>query len=310
MGKASALPSVSVIIPAYNAAPHIARAIESALAQSATPLEIIVVDDGSTDDTAELVMRRYPQVTLLRQDNRGCGPARNTACAAARADWLAFLDADDEWMPTKLEKQLVFAVDPRVAVINARRTTKSGTPLGTAIEFDELWRQNELIVSSTLVRRDVFEAAGGFWAERYCEDYHLWLRLAGAGWTIANCPEDLVLYLPTPGSLSQQTEQFAAVERLCLRDAAARLNLPSTKLNRRLLASYLRHAKGAIVGRQAPLARGLILQSFSVGLSAGQLGLLAVTILPSAAFDARRRTLRLHGDLTAKRRGSDNSRSP
>ena len=121
--------SVSVIIPAYNAAAHIARAIESALTQSMTPLEVIVVDDGSTDETAELVARRYPQVTLLRQDNRGCGPARNTGCAAARADWLAFLDADDTWLPTKLEKQLAFAVDPRVAVINARRTTKAGTRL-------------------------------------------------------------------------------------------------------------------------------------------------------------------------------------
>ena len=178
----SGRPSVSVIIPAYNAAAHIARAIDSVLAQSTPPLEIIVVDDGSTDDTAELVARRYPQVTCVRQDNRGCGQARNTGCTAARGDWLAFLDADDAWLPAKLEKQLALSVDPRVAVVNARRATRLGFELGTAISFDTLWHSNVLIVSSTLVRRGAFEAVGGFWAERYCEDYHLWLRLAGTGW--------------------------------------------------------------------------------------------------------------------------------
>ena len=66
--------------------------------------------------------------------------------------------------------------------------------------------------SGVMVRRAAFESVHGFWAERYCEDYHMWLRLAAAGWTIANCPEDLVIYSPAPGSLSQQVERFAAAE--------------------------------------------------------------------------------------------------
>ena len=98
--------TVSVVIPAYNAAATIAAAIESVLAQTRLPEEIIVVDDGSNDETSAVVERFGPIVRLLRQANAGCGQARNSGAREARGTWLAFLDADDLWLPTKLERQL------------------------------------------------------------------------------------------------------------------------------------------------------------------------------------------------------------
>jgi glycosyltransferase involved in cell wall biosynthesis len=97
--------TVSVIIPAYNAAEHIGRAIDSILTQTRLPDEIIVVDDGSTDSTPQIATAYGEKVTLIQQQNAGVSAARNTGIKAARCEWIAFLDADDEWLPEKLEKQ-------------------------------------------------------------------------------------------------------------------------------------------------------------------------------------------------------------
>ena len=99
---------VSVIIPAYQAAPTLARALDSALQQDYPHIEIIVADDGSTDDTRQIVagyMTRDPRVRYFWQANQGCGAARNSAVAHARGEYLAFLDGDDEWRPGKLRLQ-------------------------------------------------------------------------------------------------------------------------------------------------------------------------------------------------------------
>jgi glycosyltransferase involved in cell wall biosynthesis len=95
---------ISVVIPAYNSQSHIARAIESALNQSLAPREIIVVDDGSTDKTAEVV-KKYDNVTYIYQQNAGASVARNTGIDAAAANWIALLDADDEWLNDHLKLQ-------------------------------------------------------------------------------------------------------------------------------------------------------------------------------------------------------------
>ena len=98
--------SVSVVIPAYNAEPYIVRTIESVLAQTHPPDEIIVVDDGSTDQTAERVKHYDAHVRYIHQPNAGASQARNTGIKAANSEWIAFLDADDEWLPEKLESQM------------------------------------------------------------------------------------------------------------------------------------------------------------------------------------------------------------
>ena len=97
--------SVSVVIPAYNAGKYIGRAIESVLAQSRAADEIIVVDDGSNDDTAEVVGGYGSKVRLIRQENAGASAARNTGIKAAACEWIAFLDGDDEWLDNNLQLQ-------------------------------------------------------------------------------------------------------------------------------------------------------------------------------------------------------------
>ncbi|WP_214019921.1 glycosyltransferase family 2 protein [Methanoculleus sp.] len=101
------LPGISVVIPLYNKGPYIARALNSVLAQTVRDFEVIVVDDGSTDDGAETVRGfEDPRIRLIRQENRGVSAARNEGIEAARAELVAFLDADDEWMPRHLEALL------------------------------------------------------------------------------------------------------------------------------------------------------------------------------------------------------------
>lgn len=100
-------PLVSAIIPVYNGACYVAQAIESVRQQTYAPVEIIVVDDGSTDESSAIV-QAFAEVRLIRQENAGVGAARNTGIAAARGEFLAFLDQDDRWLPEKLTTQIAY----------------------------------------------------------------------------------------------------------------------------------------------------------------------------------------------------------
>ena len=99
-------PKISVVVPCFNAAPYVVATLRSVLAQSGFDLEIVVVDDGSTDGSADVVAAAaMPEVTVLRRENRGAAAARNEGIANARYDWIAFADADDLWLPGKLQAQ-------------------------------------------------------------------------------------------------------------------------------------------------------------------------------------------------------------
>src|SRR5687768_13428667 len=100
------MPRVSVVIPVYNAAAFVREAVDSALAQTHSDTEVIVVDDGSTDETPAILAAYGDRIRVHRQRNTGVGGARNTATRLATGDWLAFLDADDVWAPRKIEAQL------------------------------------------------------------------------------------------------------------------------------------------------------------------------------------------------------------
>jgi glycosyltransferase involved in cell wall biosynthesis len=173
---------VSVIIPTYNAAAFIAEAIDSALAQTYAPREVIVVDDGSTDDTAEVLARYGDRVTYIRQENARQAAARNRGVRDSSATVLAFLDADDVWRPDKLEKQL--AVLERSVSIGAVTCSMQemhvGGRLGAVRRAAAKGRcYREILLgevplgagSTWVVRRAVFAAVGGFGeALSPCED--------------------------------------------------------------------------------------------------------------------------------------------
>lgn len=185
---------VSVVIPAYNSAATIVRAVESVLCQCEPNLEIIVVDDGSTDGTAELLAVRYPeQVIVIRQENRGAAAARNRGIAAARGEYVAFLDADDEWMPEKLRLQIAqMEANLGAALcfadmshwehgreVNSSYLRERGMGACGGSIFNHLLQECFIFTPTVVVRRTVFEAVGSFDESlRICEDYDLWLRIA------------------------------------------------------------------------------------------------------------------------------------
>lgn len=183
---------VSIVLPTRNRTHVLGRALHSVLAQTVEDFEVLVVDEGSTDDTADVLAtipdRRVRSVRL--DDNVGVSRARNVALALARGQWIAFLDDDDEWAPTYLERQLeVAASRPDAEVIYCRarrRNDRTGEDVGvapTAIRNGSVFRY--LVsrwnpgMSCTMVRRSRLLAVGGFDEQlRVVEDCDLWLRLA------------------------------------------------------------------------------------------------------------------------------------
>jgi glycosyltransferase involved in cell wall biosynthesis len=282
----------SVIIPAYNSAATLDLAIESAAAQTIPPAEIIVVDDGSTDDTAAVASRHSPLVRLIRQANAGAGAARNTGVRASSGEWIAFLDADDTWLPEKLERQLTMTVDPAVGVIHARGPL-ARYPAPPYVTFENLWEHNLIMCSSVVVRRTAFEGVGGFdeSLKTGCEDHNLWLRLAAAGWKIATCPEDLAHYTPAPGSASQDHERCAQMLFISYRKIGELLKLDPDLVRRKILDLHVAWARGLIYVRNMPAARRLLAVPLIERPSLGVLYLWLATFIPLRLLDLRRHYL-------------------
>jgi len=281
--------SVSVVMPAYRAAETIGTALDSVFAQSIRPDEVIVVDDGSPDDVAAIVARGYPEVRVIRQENAGPAAARNRGAAEARGTWLAFLDADDRWLPGKLERQFQEADEADVGIIAGSILGREAKRLDPAPGFDDLWERNSVATSSALVRRAAYRAAGGMDTRfRHCEDYHLWMRIAHDGWRIIVCNEPLIAYTPAPASLTQQIDAFAEAERRCLEDIAALCAIPPIRLRRRIARSYRDHARGALHLRQMGAARSLLRRSLRYRFTAGQLLDLVAACAPRSLLDLRR----------------------
>ena len=103
-------PLITTIIPAYNVEEYVINAIQSVLDQSYKNVELIIVNDGSTDNTEQIIKENYPSINLITQKNKGLSGARNTGIENSKGEYIAFLDADDQWLPDKLEKQVEFAL--------------------------------------------------------------------------------------------------------------------------------------------------------------------------------------------------------
>ncbi len=219
-------PSISVVIPAYNREHTVQTAIRSVLLQTLPPTEVIVVDDGSTDATAEVVEGLgEPSVRLIRQPNGGISAARNTGILEARCEWVAFQDSDDEWMPTKLERQFAaHAVDPlnpgafycgmviaggldEKGEAGARRTISYrpmySVPAVSGDLLASLLRTSSISTQMLVARRALLHEAGLFdTAMKSQVDWDIAIRLARLG-PIGFLDEPLVIQRFTPNSITR-----------------------------------------------------------------------------------------------------------
>lgn len=213
--------SIAVIIPTYNRATTLVRALESVYGQSRQPDEVCVVDDGSIDSTEALVKESYPNAIYIKQENKGVSSARNTGVEATTSKFLSFLDSDDEWLPNKLEAQL---------------SALQAEPDFKLVHSDEIWIRNGKRVnqmnkhkkrggdifsnclplcvispSAVVMQRSLYVSLGGFDESLpACEDYDLWLRI---------CSREQVLYIDTPllrkygGHEDQLSRQYWGMDR-------------------------------------------------------------------------------------------------
>jgi glycosyltransferase involved in cell wall biosynthesis len=210
-------PAVSVIIPAYNSAGTIARALDSVLAQSYRDFEIIVVDDGSRDDLESALTAYSSRITLVRQPNSGASAARNAGARMARGELLAFLDADDFWHERKLELQVqAFERRPEIVLCWTQEVhwfpgeacPEMAIPHGTSVEpifsscFEEIFANPYLGTPGVVMPKRIFLQLGGFREDLRCaEDVDLWLRAASLGDT-ALIPWPLFCVVVSPNSLT------------------------------------------------------------------------------------------------------------
>jgi glycosyltransferase involved in cell wall biosynthesis len=226
----SILPKISVVIPCFNAERYIEIAVRSALSQDWPDLEVVVVDDGSTDSSVALIKRSFPGVTLLRQSNAGVAAARNTGIAHAQAHWITFLDADDVWLPGKLQAHWAIHRDsPGVRMsYTAWEDWCSEAPSPTCAYLSTLlndatdgvrwsgisgWIYPQLLAGclvwtgTVMVHRSVFEEVGVFNESlRIGEDYDLWLR-ASRVTEIIRIPVPYALYRWHRASLTQSVPE-------------------------------------------------------------------------------------------------------
>ena len=250
---------ISVIIPTYNRKNTLPRAVESVLNQTYKPIEIIVVDDGSTDGTKEWFSEMYPLVHYIYQVNSGVSSARNTGINSARGDWIALLDSDDEWLPDKLELQvkllqnnaeLRFCHTNEIWIRNGVRINqrKKHQKYGGNI-FKKCLDICRISPSSSLFHTSVIKDVGRFDESLdVCEDYDLWLRIT------AKYP---VLFLDQPlikkfgGHTDQLSRVFGGIEQYRIR------SLEKILTSKSLSGSQSEAAKDMLIHKLQIYAKGL-----------------------------------------------------
>lgn len=204
------MPIVSVVLTSYHHARYLQRAIESVLAQTLPDIEVVAIDDASTDESPAILQRYADRVkVLLHAQNRGTYASLNEGIEMTTAPYIAILNSDDAWLPTKLEQQVailegdaqVGLVHTAVQFIDAENRPIEGNPLGVRFHpnpqgnlFPELLTRNLFITSSVMFRRECIERCGRFEERLFgMGDWDLWLRIA-EHYTIGYVPERLTLY--------------------------------------------------------------------------------------------------------------------
>jgi glycosyltransferase involved in cell wall biosynthesis len=247
--------SVSLVVATFNHARFLPAALDSALAQTLAGVEVIVVDDGSTDDTPAVLSRYARRVRVIRQANRGLASARNAGLAAARGTYVSFLDADDVVAPTKLAEQVALleaspaagwtycdVLIETVATGHEVRASERFGYGGRTLDgwlFPELIHGNFIPAIAPLIRRGALDSAGGF-DDRLTalEDWDLWLRLSLVA-EARYSPAVLVRYRVHPGGMSEDRSRmdknrFRVLDKLCRTQPAAVEGLGA--MGRRIIA--------------------------------------------------------------------------
>jgi glycosyltransferase involved in cell wall biosynthesis len=240
-------PTVSVILPTYNRAHTLLRAVDSVLSQDCRDLELIIVDDGSTDGTAELVGRIEDiRVRLFRHDtNRGAAAARNTGIAVSSADWIAFQDSDDVWLPGLLRILTARAIEaPRNTGVVFCAALKTGTPRGERVPkrdlnivsgdlLPQLVISNPIALPAAIIHRRCIADLGGFdESMRTQEDWEFWLRVAGR-YSFEYVNETLVTSPYTPDGVNSASLAVieAAISHIRVHHSETFLRFPGSIAN-------------------------------------------------------------------------------
>lgn len=220
------IPAISVLLPVYNGAPYLAASIDSILSQTWQDFELIIINDGSRDASAEII-RGYsdPRIRYFEQDNIGLAATLNRGIGLARGQYIARQDQDDISLPQRFARQIAYMANhPECGLIGTwaeiwsecSRTGRSlrHPPDNLHLQFSLVF-DNPFVHSSVLLRREVFDVVGGYSTERLRqppEDYELWSRVARQ-FEVANIPECLLIYREVPASMSRDTSN-SFVERL------------------------------------------------------------------------------------------------
>ncbi|MDF0750461.1 glycosyltransferase [Marinobacter sp. 71-i] len=269
--------TVSVVTPTYNRARFLPDAVSSVLAQTYADLELIIVDDGSEDDTVKVLepFLADGRVRYFYQENQGQSHARNLALEQARGDFIAFLDSDDMWAPEKLEKQLaVLRANPEVDIVHGDEAVIDEQ--GTVISIENMKRysgritryllaDNSVSITTALVRRRCFDEMGGFdTSVGVADDYELWLRFS-ARYYYQYEPDIVASYRVMADQISSdKRRRFAANERI-IREFLARYGQVLSPGDRRwgVARFYCRKARYlSRVGKRGS-AIGAIAEAFS-----------------------------------------------
>jgi len=248
---------VSVVIPTYNSARYLGDAVQSVLAQTSPPAEIIVIDDGSKDDTAQRIAPFLDRTTYRFQNNAGVSAARNYGVSLARQPFVAFLDADDVWHPAKLQRQVdALRQRPDLVLLGTGFYDWPGSAIDTAPDeqslVDVTWRQlvvkNRLVTSSVIASRDAILEAGCFDTRlQGPEDRDLWIRLAERG-GVAKLAARLTGYRAVGGSVSRQAARCYDGMRRIMQKLDERGGWRGERLLRRQALSYIEHSCAWVFG--------------------------------------------------------------